>query len=178
MPSATSQDSFVQSQNQGGLAADLIEEHDRVAAERRGGVPPGVRRSLPIAAGAAVLILASIAFITWQISTSFDTPGAGTRIRVAIDSETGEVFERYRIKDGQSQPWPHPRTGALSLYPAEACHWTAEGKAKIVPTFVLLNEHLGRSEPTTCPDCGRRVVPHNPLPPLELMDQALAAADR
>ena len=32
------------------------------------------------------------------------------------------------------------------------------------PTWVLVNEFVGRPGPTFCPDCGRLVVGHNPAP--------------
>ena len=42
--------------------------------------------------------------------------------------------------------------------------WTKDGKIKQDPTPVLLNEYAGKPGPTFCPDCGRRVVAHNPPP--------------
>ena len=161
------------------LMSDLIEEHDRTAAQRASSHATEIqKRRLWIGAVAAILIIACLVFIARQFAGFGDSPGAGTRTRVAIDAETGDVFMKFHIRDGQSLPWPHPRSGKLTVYPAESCHWTKDGQAKIEPTYVLLNELIGSSDPTVCPDCGRRVVPHNPLPPMELMEAAANRAAR
>lgn len=96
---------------------------------------------------------------------------AATR-RAAIDRETGEVFLNYAVADGTPLPWRNPRTGRDTLYPAERCFWTADGKAKLEPTYVLVEAAIGGTGQTLCPDCGRPVVPHNPMPPTELMVEA------
>lgn len=101
--------------------------------------------------------------------------GEASRIRVAVDSETGKVFENHAIKDGESWPWKHPSTGKNTLYPAEACYWTSDGKAKLEPTYVALNSIMGKEGDTICPDCGRKVVAHNPMPPMELLQKAVEA---
>jgi len=106
------------------------------------------------------------------------SPGDESRVRVMIDAETGEVFERYRIREGDTGPWKHPQTGRNTLYQPELCYWTADGEAKLEPTYVLLNEVAGKSGRTTCPDCGREVVAHNPLPPDALMLEAIEADKR
>ncbi len=114
----------------------------------------------------------------WLIARSAmggDAMKALTDRRTMIDAETGEVFEDMPLPTGAPIPYEHPRTGASTLYPAEKCFWTADGKATLEPTYVLLNEFRGQSGPTTCPDCGRRVVAHNPMPPDELLVQAAEA---
>ncbi|MBL8763838.1 MAG: hypothetical protein JNM07_06175 [Phycisphaerae bacterium] len=100
-------------------------------------------------------------------------PGAGdpaydSKRRNLIDSETLQPFRDHPIKEGTIYPWPHPGTGKSTLYPAEACYWTADGRVKLEPTWVLLKTYLGESGDTTCPDCGRKVVRHNPMPPTEM----------
>jgi len=95
-------------------------------------------------------------------------------IRPVICSETGEVFERFKYPKGHRTPFENPKTGRKTLYPAELCYWTKDGKAKLEPTYVLIGLYMGKEEPNTCPDCGRRVVGHNPPPPAELMNEALA----
>jgi hypothetical protein len=103
----------------------------------------------------------------WSFSGGGNAAEASTRDRVMIDAKTGDVFENYSIRDGTQMPYENPKTGERSLYPAEACYWTADGKAKADATYVLLNGYKGVDGPTTCPDCNRRVVPHNPPPPPE-----------
>lgn len=66
------------------------------------------------------------------------------------------------LKPGTSFPIKAP--GGGDGYPAEECYWTADGKVKDKPTYVLLNGWLHKSGPTFCPDCGRLVVPNNPAP--------------
>lgn len=127
-----------------------------------------------IGALSAVAILAYI--VGGAIAARRDDPGVASRIRVAIDSETGEVFRDYRVSEGATLPWKNPKTGRHTLFPAATCYWTREGKAKLEPTYVLLNEDVGKPGPTLCPDCGRVVVPHNPMPPTELLVEAAEAA--
>ncbi len=38
-------------------------------------------------------------------------------------------------------------------------------------TWVVLNETLGKPGETVCPECGNRVVGHNPLPPGTYVDK-------
>ena len=86
--------------------------------------------------------------------------------RTFICAETGKSYE-YRLQEGDRYPVESPHSGKKTGYPAERCYWTAEGKAKREPTYVLLNEFAGKDGPTTCPDCGRRVYRHNARPPEE-----------
>ena len=102
--------------------------------------------------------------------------GEASRIRIAVDSATGKVFSEYKIRDGETWPWKHPSTGKSTLYPAEACYWTADGQAKLEPTYVILKSIMGEEGDTICPDCGRKVVAHNPMPPDSLLMKAVEAA--
>lgn len=96
-----------------------------------------------------------------------------TNRRTMVDAVTREVFVDMPLPSGASIPFTHPETGEPTLYQAEACYWASDGvSATLEPTWVLLNDHIGVDEPTLCPDCGRRVVGHNPLPPGELMIEA------
>lgn len=79
-------------------------------------------------------------------------------------SETGKVFE-HSMTEGEHWPVDSPYTGKKTGYPVERCYWTPDGKRKAMPTFVILNEHLGKPGDTICPDCKRVVVGHNPPPP-------------
>jgi hypothetical protein len=88
---------------------------------------------------------------------------AGSRERVFMCTETGKPFE-YTIKRGDVYPVPSPHSGKNTGYPAEICLWTADGKIKSEPTYVLLNQYANKKGATFCPDCGRLVVPFNPRP--------------
>ena len=80
-----------------------------------------------------------------------------------ICTETGKVF-RHRNALGETLPIYSSYSGKNTGMPAEACYWTADGHPREEPTWVLLNEELGKTGPTFCPDCGRLVVGHNPRP--------------
>ncbi len=80
-----------------------------------------------------------------------------------ICSETHKTF-RHRNELGETLPILSPYSNKKTAYPAEACYWTADGKIKTEPTWVLLNDNLDDHRPTACPDCGRLVVGHNPQP--------------
>ena len=119
----------------------------------------------------------AMAWVIFSVASgSGADPGRASRHRTMIDSVTLEVFEDYGIREGETIPYKNPKTGERTLYPAEKCYWTRDGKAKLEPTYVLLNETIGKPGPTICPDCGRRVVGHNPMPPLELLQEAENAA--
>lgn len=100
---------------------------------------------------------------------------ADTATRNFICAETGKSFS-YTLKAGETLPVMSPYSKQPTGYLAEKCYWTRDGKAKAEPTLVLLNIYVGKSGPTICPDCGREVVPHNPLPPWDLMREATEAA--
>lgn len=93
-----------------------------------------------------------------------------------MDSETGEVFTGVDIKSDKSIPFANPKTGKRTLFPVESCYWTRDGKAKMDPTFVILNERLGKPGQTLCPDCGKPVKRFNPRPPDNLMQAAWEAS--
>lgn len=94
-----------------------------------------------------------------------------------VDIETGKAIPDYRADKGATFPFKNPETGKNTLYPAEACYWTKDGKAKFPPNYVVLNERLGKPGPTHCPECGRVVKLYNPMPPDALMQQAWDAAE-
>jgi hypothetical protein len=135
----------------------------------------GYRRTL--LAGAGVLLVVAAGLTVVCLSARGGNPGAESRRRAAIDSLTGEVFTGFAIRDGDSQPWKHPRTGRRTVYRAEACYWTRSGGVRTRPTYVLLNALVGKDGPTICPDCGRIVVAHNPTPPLEMMAAAFKSVE-
>jgi hypothetical protein len=81
-------------------------------------------------------------------------------------SETGMTFE-YTVHEGDQWPVLSPFSKKKTGYPAECCYWTKDGKRKATPTYVILNEDIGKPGDTFCPDCGRLVIGHNPPPPPE-----------
>ena len=128
------------------------------------------RKKKVIAIVTAAAILALSLFIILNFFGG-ETAAASSEKRTLIDSVTGEVFKDYRIPEGTSFPYVNNSTGAKTLYPAEKCFWTKDGKAKPEPTFVLLNEYANKPGQTICPDCGRPVRAHNPMPPSNLFPQ-------
>lgn len=120
---------------------------------------------------AVVMLVLAAGVLGWQLMSGERSVASETSERVVIDSETGEVIKRFDIPKTPA-PWTNPRSGKATLFAAEACFWTKDGKAKTEPTYVLLNQYTGKPGPTICPDCGRRVTWLNALPPGKLMDEA------
>lgn len=127
-----------------------------------------------LVAGAGVVV--GLGVLIWALMSSSlfarDPMVDAARLRPAVDAETGTAFREFRMPEGDSPPWRNPSTGKETVWPAELCYWTRDGKATMTPTLVILNEYLGKPGPTLCPDCGRPVVRHNPTPPVELMVEA------
>lgn len=111
------------------------------------------------------IVLVSLGAIVWAVKSSLgDSLGAAaSQERVFICSETLKPFN-HELKTGEGVPIYSPASGKQTGYPAELCYWTKEGTIKSTPTPVLLNDWLGNRTPTYCPDCGRLVVAHNPVP--------------
>ena len=106
-----------------------------------------------------------LAVIVWAAKDMFGASEGAVESneRWFVCAETGKPF-RYELKEGDSIPVYSPPSGKRTGYPAELCYWTKEGTVKDTPTPVLLNETIGKSGPTYCPECGRLVVGHNPRP--------------
>ena len=113
---------------------------------------------------AFALIALGVGLAVWMIYGAFGPSELSklSRDRIYIDASTGKPFE-YVVKIGDKTPVSAP-SGGKTGYPAELCYWTKDGKAKPDPTPVLLNVLAGKPGPTFCPDCGRLVVGHNPVP--------------
>lgn len=120
----------------------------------------------PWAKGVVIAFLAAaILIVIWQVYGAVGTNAVvrSSQDRLLICSETGKSYH-YNISVGDRTPFPSPYSGKNTGYLAELCYWTADGKEKSDPTPVLLNQYVGKSGPTFCPDCGRLVVGHNPGP--------------
>ena len=113
-----------------------------------------------VVVGAA--IVGVVALLFWVLGGR--SPGAAASAdRTYICSKTGKVF-KVTLKPGMEIPVKSPYSGEMTGYPAEECFWNADGTTRKEPSFVLVRKYLGEKEETFCPDCGRRVVPHNPAP--------------
>jgi hypothetical protein len=131
-------------------------------------VTEGVREFLrgPGGRGAAIGVLVlGLATAGWSIwrNAAPDATIAEANSPLFIDSETGQTFHAT-LKVGMEIPVNSPYTGRATGYKAELCYWNKDGTPRTDPTAVLMNSDIGKPEPTFCPDCGRLVVPHNPLP--------------
>ena len=110
-----------------------------------------------------VVVLGAVAVAAYAIKNAI-SPAAvlQERERWFVDATTLIPF-RHELVLGESLPVKAP-SGNMTGYPAELCYWTKDGTPKTDPTPVLLNMYLGKPGPTFCPDCGRLVVPRNPVP--------------
>ena len=161
---------------QTGSSMGSLLEDDRPAASPQGAGKPSAATSskqLWMGVAGALGLVAALAILAFQV---FGGPPSladqSTRL-TAIDMETGQVFEDFRLRIGDTFPLKNPSTGKNTLVPAERCFWTKDGKAKLKPTYILLNSYAGKDGDTICPDCGRKVVPRNPRPPDALMNEAI-----
>jgi len=118
-----------------------------------------------------VALVVAVALVVFQLSGRQPDIGDLASSAPAICSETGEVFERF-VAPREAQPWTNPKTDKRTLWPAERCFYTKDGKVKSKPTFVFLKAWLGEKGETICPDCGRRVVLRNPAPKGEDIEAA------
>src|ERR1700722_15677672 len=110
-----------------------------------------------------LLSLAAVGLCVWAVMSAVhgDTPGDPNNVTY-VDSTNNKAF-KHRNAAGESIPILAP-SGQNTGYPAEPCYWNADGSTKTDPTWVILNEQLGKTGPTFCPDCHRLVVGHNPEP--------------
>jgi hypothetical protein len=127
----------------------------------------GLREFFAKPAGQIVGIVGSLGLIVLMVfvvkNTFTSAAEAASTDRVFICAETGKPF-KHSIEIGDRNPIESPYSGKRSGYPAELCFWTADGKTKKEPTYVLLKSYKGDKGPTFCPDCGRLVVGLNPAP--------------
>jgi hypothetical protein len=133
------------------------------------------RKKLLLSGGAVVVSMLVLTFVVVRLFSGGPSPGDVSRYRTVMDAETGEIITGFEVEEGTLYPWKNPKSGKNTLYLTETCFWTKDGKAKTEPTLVLLNETIGKSGPTMCPDCGKPVVLRNPKPPHNLMLEAYKA---
>jgi hypothetical protein len=117
----------------------------------------GVKKALGIG---GVVIVGGLA--VWLVYGSIKGEDIPSNTRMVMCSETGELFPE-ELRPGLG-PYPHknPKTGEKTLYPIEWCYnGPCEEKGG---TPVILNESLGKKDPTRCPVCGDIVRFHNPRP--------------
>lgn len=112
--------------------------------------------------GLAIIATGAFAYTVWSFfGESRSASHSGDRTFVC--SETGKTFP-HQLTIGEMTPIESPFTGKSTAYPAdETCYWTADGKVKAQPTYVLMNRTLKKRGPTFCPDCGRLVIRDNPM---------------
>lgn len=159
-----------------GAMPSLLEE-DHVAPSAAGEAPRPRSRAAAVKAGIAVAaLLAAVAITAWQFAGMAPDIASQTGTTL-IDAETGALVKGHELKIGEQYPLVNPAHGRRTLWPAERCWWTRDGKVKPEPTFVMLKEYTGQGGETVCPDCGRRVVSRNPAPPLELIVKAQATGE-
>ncbi|MGE3322064.1 MAG: hypothetical protein AB7K52_07395 [Phycisphaerales bacterium] len=161
-------------------SGSLVEDIDHAPAAGRARArpnDPNRAQRFKIAFSIAALLVA-LCLLAWQTLGGGPSAAEESVRRTVVDSQTGEVFIDFRIPKTGMYPWKNPKTGTDTLWPAEKCFWTKDGKAKIEPTYVLLNRFAGKPGDTICPDCGRKIVPHNPMPPMSLMNEALGITEQ
>ena len=121
-------------------------------------------------------VVVGVGVLVWALTSSSlfarDPMVDASLLRPAVDVSTGTNYPEFRMPSDDAPPWISPSTGEATVWPAELCYWTRDGKARLTPTLVVLHEYLGRTDKTLCPDCGREVVRHNPLPPASLLMEA------
>lgn len=123
---------------------------------------------IKVALSSVAILVAAIVLIPRFMGGS-PSSASVTSTRLVMDAETGRIYENFRVPKDESLPWKSPSSGKRTLYIPEKCYWTADGKAKNTPDYVLLNEYTGKEGPTLCPVCSKEVRSRNPMPPEELL---------
>ncbi|MBL8876596.1 MAG: hypothetical protein JNM86_12445 [Phycisphaerae bacterium] len=157
-------------------SVDEKENGSRSQDRKHSGAPDS--KKLVLALGVVGIAIAVLGFAVYSTYRSFrDDPRRMAFYALVADSVSGEVIPQFPLPaDGKGYPAVNPKTGNRTIFPAEACYWTKDGKAKLDPNYVILNTWLGKKGPTRCPECGKTVVRGNPMPPDALMQQAWDAA--
>ncbi len=128
-------------------------------------------RGGPLSGGLGIFVIIVLAgtavYLTYKTLTTAEPPQPLPIETTFMCAKTGKTFA-YAMKEGEHWPVLSPHSNERTGYPAERCYWTKDGKRKKTPTYVILNESLGKPGDTICPDCGRIVVGHNPPPPADV----------
>ena len=111
-----------------------------------------------------VALFSAAGYLAYHTLTTAPIPDPKPLPTFFLCTETNKPFE-YAMKMGDKWPVMSPYSGKKTGYPTEKCYWTRDNKRKSEPTYVILNQNLGKPGDTICPDCGRVVVGHFPLPP-------------
>lgn len=123
----------------------------------------GIREFLNSGAGkvvSALVCVAAIGLAAFLIYTNLGSnPAVAANQRVFMDVATGQTFG-HELTIGEEIPITAP-SGQKTGYPTEACNWTKDGKPGEKIAYVVLNEMVGKTGPTFCPDCDRLVVGNN-----------------
>lgn len=107
---------------------------------------------------AIVLLSIAALWATYQVLNRPESPAAAASRTVAI-SESGDVFMSFAMPNARP-PWKNPKTGAMDVWPAEACWYDRSGEVRPEPVYVRVMPDTSAK----CPDCGREVVISNPAP--------------
>jgi hypothetical protein len=125
-----------------------------------------IRRFLNSGAGKSVGIVLALLCVGLAVFMFHNVFGRNAAERMAGDRvyicEDGKTTFTHTISPGE--PAYPVKYNGMNGYPAEVCWWTADGKVATQPTYVLLNNLVGKEGPTFCPVCHRLVVGHNPVP--------------
>lgn len=113
----------------------------------------------------ALVLLSTAAILTYRSFYTYEQEPLDPPPIMYVCAETRKTFQ-HTLQVGEKNPIESPFTKKRTGFPAEKCYWTKDGKQKLIPTYILLNDFIGVDEPTICPDCGRIVTNHNPAPPL------------
>lgn len=127
--------------------------------------------------GAAIaMLLAASGIIGYQLTR--ETPEqAAANTRMLLCASQQKAFASSLDIRG-IEPFDCEICDKKDAYLPEKCYWTktADGKwaTKAEPSYVILPFRLeeGGAKTTTCPDCGRTVVGHNPVPKPEDVERA------
>lgn len=157
----------------GSLLDEVDNQSNRTGTSTRAPAASFDKKMLGVAALVTVCV-GVLAYVVYSTYAGYvNDPKRQAFFSVVSDSETGEVNDHFPLPtDGQGYPAVNPKTGKRTFYPSESCYWTKDGKAKLQPTYVILNSWLKKPGPTRCPDCGRTVTKSNRMPPDALMQQA------